>query len=190
MALARMTYQDVCPAVKVHTVAPAPVLAFHALQGFGRTKSVQDGQSLAILVPKAPRLPFLEHRPAALAWPADQDSTAALQAAPSAVLAPLDATVPAAASQATELLVRRAHIHSIRQQAATYLASCARQARTVLTMAPSPQFHVHPTEAASLQCQVQATPAVAKMWRVPQGTFVHPVLAPRRLALQATFLPT
>ena len=173
-----------------HTVAPAPVLAYHALPDSGQTKSVRDRLSSASRVLRALHHQLLEQRPAARACPAVQASTAALKAAPCAVHAPLEATAPVAVLQAVELRVRQERIRSIRQQSAMQPASCVRQARTVPTMVPFPLSHVPLMEAASLLRQELKPPASVEMLPAPRGTFVLLVLAPRLLALQATSLPT
>ena len=89
-----------------------------------------------------------------------------------------------------ELRVRQERIRSIRQQSAMPPASCARQARTVPSMAPYHLSHVHLMEAASLQLQELKTLASAEMLPAPRGTFALLVLVPRLLALQATSLQT
>ena len=154
---------DACPVALVHTVAPAPAFAHLAPPDSGRTKSVRGRRSSASHVLQALLPPLLEQPQAARVWPVLQASTAVLKAAPCAVPALLVATAPLAASQATELRVRRERIRSIQRQEATSPASCVHQARTAPVTALFLLSHVLPMEAASLQLLELKTLASAEM---------------------------
>jgi len=174
----------------VHTVAPAPVLAYLALPDSGQTKSVQHRLSSASHVHWAQHPLLLEQTPAARVWSVLQASTTVLKAVHCARHALLDATAQVAASKAMELRVRQERIRSIQQQAAALPALSALPALTAPATVPSPQSRVPPMEAASLQLQALQTPASAGMWPAQQVIFVPPVLAPQLRALQATTLLT
>ena len=154
---------DACHVALAQPVAPAPAFAHLALPDSGRTKLGQDRLSSANHALRALHPLLLEQTPAARAWPAVQASTAALKAAPFAVPALLVDTAPLAASQATELRVRRERIHSIQRQEATSPASCVHPARTAPVTVPFLLSRVLPMEAASLQLQELKPLASAEM---------------------------
>ena len=181
--------QDVWIVAKAHTARPAPFLVYRVLRGPGRTKSARVRRCRASPAQPALRLPLLEQIPATHACFAPRDFTAVPRAARCAVPAPLDDTVPAAVSQATETHVHLERIRSTLQPAVTLLASCARQGHTAKNSAPYLPSRVYLVVAASLHHRAQPVPLSVVMWRAQKGTFAHPVLAPRLHALRATSPP-